>query len=417
MNKWLDKPWMIRIVSLLLAVLLFVVVAFDENVYDDNDGFDSYFGTTNETQTLEDIPVRIILDEEEYVVGGVPESVKVTLQGSASKVTSTATRKNFDVFVDLEGLGTGTHTVPLEYSGIGEDLNVYVEPKEVEVSIEERATEEFSVNIDVVNKDQIEAGYEVVNVSPDPGQIVVTSSKSIVDNIAIIKGFVDVAGASESFSVDDVPVKVYDNQGNELNVRIDPPTVDVEVELASPNKTVPISMETENELPEGVNLISMELESEEVQVFAAEDYLATLEQISTQPIDLSKITESGTVEVNLNVPSEVRKVSTTTVNASIEIEKVEEQVIEDVPIEIEGEPEDTEVAFTNPASGTMNVTVSGYPSVLSEITPSDLRLFVTMEGQEVGEFTLPIRAELPDDIADDAEIELAINEATLTTEP
>ncbi|WP_277680063.1 CdaR family protein [Gracilibacillus dipsosauri] len=168
MNKWLDKPWMIRIVSLLLAVLLFVVVAFDENVYDDNDGFDSYFGTTNETQTLEDIPVRIILDEEEYVVGGVPETVKVTLQGSASKVTSIATRKNFDVFVDLEGLGTGTHTVPLEYSGIDEDLNVYVEPKEVEVSIEERATEEFSVNIDVVNKDQIEAGYEVVNVSSDP---------------------------------------------------------------------------------------------------------------------------------------------------------------------------------------------------------------------------------------------------------
>ncbi len=40
-----------------------------------------------------------------------------------------------------------------------------------------------------------------------------------------------------------------------------------------------------------------------------------------------------------------------------------------------------------------------------------------MEGQEEGEFTLPIRAELPDDIADDAEIELAINEATLTTEP
>ncbi|ENH98065.1 hypothetical protein J416_02439 [Gracilibacillus halophilus YIM-C55.5] len=38
MNKWLEKPWVIRIVALILAVLLFVIVAFDENMEETDEG-------------------------------------------------------------------------------------------------------------------------------------------------------------------------------------------------------------------------------------------------------------------------------------------------------------------------------------------------------------------------------------------
>ncbi|WP_018932302.1 CdaR family protein [Gracilibacillus lacisalsi] len=416
MNKWLEKPWVIRVVALILSVLLFVVVAFDENVYDNDDGFELPFGNTNETQTLEDVPVQTMIDQDKYVVSGVPETVKVSLQGSVSLVTSTSLQRNFDVFVDLEDQGTGTHIVPLEYSGIADGLNVYVEPQEVEVTIEERASQEFNVTIDTVNRDRVEAGYEVANVYADPEQVTVTSSKSIVDKIAIVKAFVDVSGFSESQTIDNVPVKVYDNQGNELNVRIDPPTVDVSVDMKNPNKNVPISIETEGELPEDVQVTSMELETEEVQVFAAESYLEQLEEITTEPLDLSEISESGTIEVPLSIPSDVRKVSSETVNVNVEVETIEEETLEDVTIEYEDEVDELSVSFTEPDTNSMNITMRGFPSELSEVAEEDLQLTIDIEDLAPGEHQLPVELITPEDISEEIEFELEYEQVTVDIE-
>ncbi|MFC4402294.1 YbbR-like domain-containing protein [Gracilibacillus xinjiangensis] len=417
MNNWLEKPWVIRVVALALSILLFVVVAFDENVSDEDDGYNSIFGTTNETKTLEDMPVNIDIDQEKYVVSGVPETVKVTLQGSVSLVTSTSLQRNFEVFVNLDGLGTGTHVVPIEYSGIANQLNVYIEPQEVEVSIEERASQNYTVNIDVLNRDQITAGYEVGNVYTEPESVTVTSSKSIVDRIAIVKAFVDVAGVEESFTADNVPVKVYDNQGNELSVRIDPPTVDVTVDVKNPNKSVPVSLETVSEVTEDLRLASMELETETVTVFAAESYLEGLEELKTKPVNLSEITESGTYEVELDIPQEVRKVEPATVNVVIEVEQAEERTVENVPISIEGEPQGSSTSFVSPTTGATNVTIRGFPSDIEELTAEDLPLSVTMENQSPGEVTLPINNNISEEILENVEIELAIDEATLLVEP
>ncbi|KAB8126662.1 hypothetical protein F9U64_19445 [Gracilibacillus oryzae] len=417
MNKWLEKPWVIRIVALALSVLLFVVVAFDQNVSEEDDGFGNIFGTTNETRTLEDMPVNLQIDQEKYVVSGVPETAKVTLQGSVSLVASTYTQRNFEVFVDLEGLGPGTHVVPLQVSGISNQLsNVYIEPQEVEVSIEERASEEYSLTIDIINRDQIAAGYEVGNVYADPQTVTVTSSRSIVDRIAIVKAFIDVNGVDESFTEDNVPVKVYDNQGNELSVRIDPPTTDITVDVKNPNKTVPISLETTTELAEGLRITSMDLETEEATVFAAESYLEGLEQIQTNAIDLSEITESGTYEVELNIPQEVRKVEPATVNAVIEVEQAEERVVENVPITIEGQPEDGATSFVTPSSGTTSVTVRGFPSDIEGLTAENLPISVVLDNQSPGEYTLPINNNISEEILENVEIEPAINEATILVE-
>ncbi|SFL90237.1 YbbR domain-containing protein [Gracilibacillus orientalis] len=416
MNKWLEKPWVIRVVALILSVLLFVVVAFDEKFYDNDDGFELSFGTTNETQTLDDVPVQTQIDQEKYVVSGVPETITVSLQGSVSLVTSTVLQRNFDVFVDLEDLGTGTHMVPLEYSGIPDRLNVYIEPQEVEVTIEERASQKFNVTIDTVNRDMVEEGYEVANVYADPEQVEVTSSKNIIDKIAIVKGFVDVSGYSESETIENVPVKVYDGQGNELNVRIDPPTVDVSVDMKNPNKTVPISLQSENEVPEDVRLTSMELETEEVKVFAAESYLDQLEEIETEPIDLSQISESGTIEAPLAISSDVRKINSETVNVNVEVETVEEETVEDVPIEYDDEVDELSVSFSEPDTNSMNITMRGFPSDLSDITVEDLRFTIDIGDLAPGEHELPVELVTPEDIPEGVEFEWEYEQVTVDIE-
>ncbi|WP_440897040.1 CdaR family protein [Amphibacillus sp. Q70] len=400
MNEWLNKTWVIRIISLLLAIIVFTVISLDnqDTRTADIGSFDSIFNSSQETQVLEDIPVSIQIDDEQYVVSGVPQTVAVTLQGTISVVQSTATQRNFDVYVNLEGLEPGTHTVPLEHEGISNRLSVEIAPEQVEVSIEERATAEYEVDVEFTNQEALQPGYELTSATVIPDTVQVTSSQDIIDRIAMVTAFIDVEGLGEDMTFEEVPVRVYDHEGNQLNARIEPEVVSVEVELASPNKSVPLSIETTGELSEDFRLLSMEADVDEVQVFASEENLASIESISTEPIDLSEITESTTVEVELEIPETVRLLSSETVTVTIEVEEMIEETIEDVEIDIENLANGLTPSFLNPDTGTIDITVSGYQTELADISSSDFQLIVDLDGVEDGEHQLPVEAIGPDDL-------------------
>lgn len=401
MDKWLEKPWAIRLVALFLAVLLFAVAAFDQNINDGSIDSRTPSTATNETQTLEDVPIQVEIDDEKYVVSGIPDTVTVTLQGPVSLVTPVAVRRNFEVFVNLEDLEEGTHLVPIEYNGIPSKINVYIEPEEIEVIIEERASKEFTTNVDLINRDKIEPGFEIANVYAEPSTVELVGSKSAIERAAIVKAYVDVTGISESQTIDNVPIKVYDNEGNELNVRVNPPTLKITLDVKSPNKTVPISLKTENELPEGIRLTSMDLETEEVQVFASEDYLANLEELETKSIDLSSITESGSIEVELASSEQIRKLNQSSVKVNVEIEEKEERVMEDIPISTENQPGDLEIELD---ATTISVTLTGFPSILDEISESDIEAFVNLSGLSSGTHEVPLSIQLTEEFQEQVQI-------------
>ncbi|ENH98064.1 hypothetical protein J416_02434 [Gracilibacillus halophilus YIM-C55.5] len=356
--------------------------------------------------------MQVNINKDEYVVTGVPEEVTVTLQGSVSAVTSTALQQNFDVFVDLEQLDPGTHTVPLEYSGVPDRINVYIEPVEVEVTIEERATKEFDVSLDFVNRDEIEAGYEISDYSIDQNTVTVTSSTDVINRVATVKGFVDMSGVNESFTIDNVPIKVYDNEGNELGVRLEPPTIDVSVEVNDPNKNVPISLETTGESAENIDITSLELETNEVRVYASEDFLNNLDEISTMPLNLSELTENTTKEVSLDLPQQVRKANIENVNVQVEVDQVVEETYEDVSISVQNQGENQTATVTNPSNGAVDVTLQAYESVLEDLSGDDIQLTVDASGLDPGEHQLPIEVEAPNE----ADASLSVENAQVLIE-
>ncbi|MCZ0703821.1 YbbR domain-containing protein [Natronobacillus azotifigens] len=399
MNDWLNKPWVIRGISLVLAILTFALITFDNQESRTADvGFDSFFSSSQETETLEDIPVNIQIDEDSYVVSGVPETVSVTLQGTVSVVQSTATQRNFDVFVDLEGLEPGSHRVPLEYEGISNRLSVYIEPSEIDVVIEERATAEYEVLVDYTNETRLELGYELIDATVSPTTVEITSSRSMIDRIAIVKAFVDVDGIGESMEIRDVPVRVYDSEGNQLNVRVTPQTVDVGVNVANPSKTVPVTIETTGELPDDLRLLSMDLETEEVEIFASEADLDEITEIRTEPINLSEINEDSTIEIGLDLPDAVRLVSEEVITVNVSVEELTDQSFEELPISIENLGGDLTYTFINPEDGELTVTITGYPSDLAEIGASDFQLSVDLAELEDGEHQVPVEVSGPNNI-------------------
>src|SRR5699024_34706 len=203
---------------------------------------------------------------DEYVVSGVPNEVTVSLEGKTSILTPTVRQRNFKVFVDLRDYSEGEHTVDIESKDIPKDLKAYIEPNSIDVEIEKRATREFSVDVDMVNQDKLPVGYELGEMEVEPETVTIVSSESMIDQIAMVKAYVDVNDLKESIRNKEVPISVYDVQGNDLNVQTDPESVTVSVEVDRPSKKVPLNIETKGDLPDDLEVKEMNAE-EEIEIF------------------------------------------------------------------------------------------------------------------------------------------------------
>ncbi|MGP4109195.1 CdaR family protein [Virgibacillus sp. L01] len=391
MDNWFKSRWFVRGISLFFAIVLYVFVQVEMDQYQN----DSRIPDNNEgIQSVENVPINIRIDEDNYVVSGVPEFSTVSLEGPTGTMTATARQQNFDVYVDLQDLEEGTHTVELQHSGVPEELTVYIEPKTIEVTIEERASEEFDVAVDFINSKQLPQGYEVGSSEVSPQKVTITSSREVINKIAIVKVFVDVAGLKENIDNREVPVNVYDASGNELNVKVEPESVAVSAEIKNPSKTVPVTLSTTGDLPEGYSLSSISANVDEAEIFATSDVLEGIEEVSTEEIDMSEITESGTINVGLALPDGANAPELEQVEVTIELEQT--RTVEDVSIDVENLEEGQEVSFVEPAEPAMNITVVGNQNVVSELTAEDFQVTVDAGGLESGEHQLPVTIEGPE---------------------
>ena len=90
-----------------------------------------------------------------------------------------------------------------------------------------------------------------------------------------MKVFVDVADLTQSITNREVPISVYDIQGNVLNVRVEPQSVNVSVLVEKPGKTVPLNVKTTGELPEGLTIDEITA-PEEIEIFGKGGHAANL---------------------------------------------------------------------------------------------------------------------------------------------
>ncbi|WLV24865.1 CdaR family protein [Aciduricibacillus chroicocephali] len=393
MDKWLRSKWFVSILSLALTILLYVFV----NVETTTSQKDPRYTPSNseETEQVENMPVNIKINDEKYVVSGVPESVNVSLEGSASILRPTARQRAFDVYVDLRNLGPGEHTVEVEYANIPKGLKAYIEPKTVDVTLEKRATKTFKVKADYINEDKLPKGYELGEPVIEPDTVKITSSDSVIDQIALVKVFVDVTGLTDSVHKREVPVNVYDHLGNELDVKIEPKNVLVSLDVHNPNKRVPVKLKTEGELPDGLELNSIKAEPNEVEIYGKKDLLKEIDSISTETIDLAKVKGSGKIDANLKWPDQV-KASKKTVIITVELKQ--KLTIKDVPIQAEGLGAGLQVQFEKPDDAVTDVAAEGKEEQVSNLASDDLRAKVDLSGLDKGKHEVIITVTGPDQV-------------------
>lgn len=408
MDSWFKSKWFVRAISLAFAVALYVFVQVEIDQYQNDSRI--FPNTGSDAQTVDNVPVNIRIDEENYVVSGVPEVASVTLEGTTGTVTPAIRQQNFDVYVDLEDLGVGTHSVTLQHTGIPDELNAYVEPRTIEVTIEERSSEQFDVSVDHFNIDELPEGYVIGESQTDPGQVTITSSADVIEQIAIVKVFVNMEDAAEPIDNREVPVQVYDAGGDELNARVEPETVNASVDINNPSESVPLNVTTTGELSEAYSLSSIEAGVDEVEIFATNDILQGIEDVSTEEINLSEVTESGTIDAGLALPDGVSISDPESVEVTIELEQT--RTFEAVSIEAENLDDGQEVSFVEPENEEMDITVTGTQEDVSSLSASDLSAVIDAEELSAGEHDVPVTIESPDNVETEGEFDQVTVEIT-----
>ncbi|MGM8216673.1 CdaR family protein [Bacillaceae bacterium W0354] len=398
MDNWIKSPWFTRIVSLFLALLLYTTVAIDEaNKTRPGDTF--LPPSSANTEIMENVPLIVDLDHDDYVIRGVPDTVNVSIEGPRSVVTQTVRQRNFEVFIDLNDLGPGTHEVDVHHRGLSSQLTVFIEPMTINVVIEERATVTLPVDIEFVGDQQFD--LQEVFASPPtvtPGEVEITGSVTEVDKIAIVKAIVEFADLAEDGIARNIPIKVYDTQGNDLNVFINPSTVTIEADVSVSNKNFTLDYETKGELNDSLVLKSIRITPRTVTLFGADNRLEEITELPPISIDLSSITESTTINADLLLPRGTTKIEPEVVEVEIEVVQAVEKTFENIEIDIENLGEEEDIIFVNPDEPYIDVIATGASEEIEKISSDDIRAWIDVKDYVEGEFFVEVKIDGPENI-------------------
>ncbi|WP_082818733.1 YbbR-like domain-containing protein [Bhargavaea cecembensis] len=348
MDKFMDNPWFIRGIALFFAGLMFLVVQSDEE-----QGSRAAGGL--DIAVLQDVPLEVYYDDENTVVTGAPETVSVTIEGPGNLVRTTRTLKDFTVFVDLRALTMGSHEVRVYTENLSEKLDVSIDPETVEVVIEERISREFRVDPEM-NERLLAENHVINSLEAEPSTVMVTGAKSVIESISFVKASVTTdPGVDESIE-QKASVRVLDRDLNKMNVIIEPAEVTVKADISEYSRSVPVSLEQSGTPKEGVTIESINTATETVKLFGPRNVLDEIGELPVS-VDVSKVTASGKVTVELKKPAGVTKVSPGSIDVDVRAtvndndEETAEATEDDEEQVAEAEPSEEAADAENPAAG------------------------------------------------------------------
>ena len=326
-NRKTKQKIIVQIVSLFISIGLWLYVTNTENPI--------------RTVEVSKVPVQLLNanDLSKQGMALVPNQsiyVDLKVEGYSQDVYK-LNKDNFSIKIDLAeyALKLGDNSIPITI--VDTPSNVTVKNTSnlvVTVKIEEIIEKDFKVEsrIDVAAK----ANYYVAQPQINPETVTVSGPKSLVSQV---KGVV-VLGQEDNVFEDIVKnyevVAIGDSGYTVEGVKLSTERVQVIIKV-NPGKSVPIKVGTIGNAGYNINIASMELSQNYVEITGPQYILDSISEIYTEAIDLSRITKNSNMKVDLIFPDGIEKASISYVTVSIEVEEVKESKENEVTREFEVE--------------------------------------------------------------------------------
>ena len=372
-------------ISLFLAIVTFIVIDQKIIVF-----------TDNAAEVLKDQPVTVRYNEEAYVVEGLPETVDITLIGSKTDLYIAKQSSSHEVVVDLNGLKPGTHKVSIEYNQNVGDIDYMVNPSTATVIIYQKVSETRALSYDILNQDSLDSKLVIDSVDYSTDNVVIKGAEYQLKEVASVKALVDINNLVSqevgTVTLKDVTLKAYDNDGNVVDVEMVPSKIDVDVNIASPSKEVPIKVIPTGEVSFGLAINSINTNETKVTVYGDESVLSDLKYIPVE-IDVSDLKEDREYKLELTKPVGVRSMSVNNVTVNVKLASVTNKTLDNIGIEPRNLADGLKVQAFDASSSLVSVTLKGVSSVVDNITSDDVVAYIDLSGYTVGTYEVEVQVE------------------------
>lgn len=260
--------------------------------------------TETYTHTLENVPIDIKYNNEEYFISGYSYDVEVYLSSTNRIKLDTeinADTRNFKVVADLTKLSEGTTKIPLEIKDLPSDVTADLRPDSMEFTLGKKATKSFPIQLEV-DDNQVATGYTITGSELELDSAEVTSDEATIELIDHLVAKLPSDTVLNRDYQDSVILQAVSGTGTVLPGVISPSRVEAEISLKKLTKTVPVAVELIGELDSSLDNINYELGLTEVVVSGSQEALDATDFVSLR-LDISDIRRDMRKTVSLSSPN------------------------------------------------------------------------------------------------------------------
>lgn len=320
---------------------------------------------------------------------------------------NTVTASNYNPRVDLTRITeAGEQTLRIITTSTSTYGTVRsISPETVTVVVDQYVTN-YRVPVSVNIIGEYPEGFYGTPISLDPSAVTLSGPKSLVDEIVRVYVDFDVSRlAAKAGTVRTaLPMRFVNADGDEIesdllevtSADVVLRTITVEQDLY-PTRTVSLSSVglTEGEPAEGYRVASVSVTPATVLIAASQTTLDLLDELAiSDPVDITGRTETFSVEVEPQWPSDAVYLSAEAVTLTVEIEPVMvSRTFESVKLFSRGAASDVSVSLN---TKTLGIVVRGPQLIMDGLRAASVVAYVDVAGLEPGTYELPVELHVED---------------------
>ena len=286
-----------NILYAIFALLFSLVLFFNANRSTVTTHFSS---VSNHEETVEEVPIDIKYDENQYFIQGYQPTVAVKLSSVNRvqlNVEANEDTRRFRVVADLTDLKAGTHDVPLEIQGISNSVTAELKTKIFTVTIEKKITKDFPVEVKF-SEENLQDGFELDKIVAEPKKVKVTTGDQTVQEIdKVVADLSSLKDVSKNLN-EEVPLVAMNDQGEALQANIEPETINVKATIYAPEKQIGLYVNLVGDMPDEVADYTVTMSQTYATISGAQHLLDEIIDIPLS-VDISKVSKETTRVVDI----------------------------------------------------------------------------------------------------------------------
>lgn len=402
MNKFFSNNIVWKTASLVSALILWLFVINTQNPpqsYDMRNRTISLTGTDlledkgyvmkNETE-LREQKVRVVVKGPRLQIEKIrsnPELIEI-------KVDITKYVNNISANMDMVA-----PIIPIEVSAPLGLTIVEQSPKNLEVIFEREKT--VSKTIEYIINGGSNTEYETLTPKIVPESIDIWGAESYMDEIETVRVEIDVDDFSEDTLTYDLPIKIYNAEGEELEeLKKSHNSAEVTLPIGK-KKTVPLEMQFVGELPEGFIQTGVSVHPKSITIIGKPTLIDNITSIKLSEVSLDNVIETSKIETKFILPAGISYLDRIENSATISIQ-VKEQSIYDYSLDLSK----AKLNMNNKREGfeyeimdnEIKVRVKSIAENLLSTNSRDVTVNLDLATYNQGEYEIPISVGFPPDI-------------------